>query len=554
MKAFTGLVWLGVAALIALMVLSLANRLAHAEDAAQGTAVTTAGDTARETTDTRWNEARRLSDELRYDEALASLSEALVHDPDDIGLLWLQAGVAGWSGRHRESVALFEALIAGHPEMASDVSLDLAAQRLQAGDTDMALADLQTLLSTDPENSDAQMLRALALTYANRFQEAEEAYEEILATDPDHVKARMGLARVWNWRGQHRQAAALYEDLLSDGVDDPEVLNGLAHARFWSGRTDLAYSPLDELLARRPQHRGARELSRQLIWERRPTLSATYSSSDDSDDLNLRDTRIALRQPVSSRDVLRYQFHRIDADDPLRRFDLSSVGVGHERLWSDKLSTSVLFEYEYEGPGTVNHPLGDAYATLRPGTGLRLDLGVSRERLASSRSLERDILSTTAVTGIDWLVTPRWFLSAALRTHFFSDDNFAYRTSLHARYLTIQKTRFSLTSHLRFEQLASRDQVDNGYYSPGGYFELAPSVEATFESPSGFLLSAEAASGVQRENGSNAQFLGGVTARAEIPIANPVILGITGGATDSNLASDSGFSRSLWSVYLRGRF
>src|SRR5262249_40551164 len=65
-----------------------------------------------------WREARRLSDLGRYDAALAVVADALARDPGNPELLWLQAGVTGWAGRHRDSVALYTRLQAAHPEMA----------------------------------------------------------------------------------------------------------------------------------------------------------------------------------------------------------------------------------------------------------------------------------------------------------------------------------------------------------------------------------------------------------------------------------------------------
>lgn len=62
-----------------------------------------------------WAKARRLAVEERHAEALEVLRSALARNPDDTELLWLQAGVTGWSGKNREAVALYEALIARHP-------------------------------------------------------------------------------------------------------------------------------------------------------------------------------------------------------------------------------------------------------------------------------------------------------------------------------------------------------------------------------------------------------------------------------------------------------
>ncbi len=504
--------------------------------------------------DAAWSEARLLSDEGRYEEALAIVRVTLAQHPDDASLLWLEAGITGWAGRHAESVALYEKLVARHPEKADEVRVDLSRQRLYAGDTQGALSDLALHLMRNPGDREARLLRAEALTYADRFAEAVAAYGEVLNESPDDPEARRGMARALNWRGDHRQAAALYEQLYAEGARDEEVLEGLAHARYWGGRSDLAYQPLDDLLQAKPRDRAAGDLARQLAWERGPVLGAEYARAFDTDDLELRQTRFDYRHPAGPHDLLHATWSTTRAQDPTRQFRLERAGVGHERLWSDTWETHALLEYQYQGPAAAKHPLGDAYATYRPDDAWRMDFGVSREQVLSARSLELDLLAWTGSVGADWHVTPHWTMSGALRGIAYSDDNTGLRTSLLAQYRT-PIPRLDFAMHLQFEHFAvSHPDNGNGYYAPSGYFELTPGFEMTFDHPSGAIAGLEARFGIQKEDGTDADPMSAFAARVEIPVVKPLLLGVRGSTNDSNLAVASGYGRDEWGVYLRTRF
>ncbi|HET9233718.1 MAG TPA: tetratricopeptide repeat protein, partial [Candidatus Eisenbacteria bacterium] len=242
--------------------------------------------------DSVWTEARRLSDAKEYDKALALIAGALEGRPDQVSLLWLQAGVTGWAGRHSEAVRLYESLLDKHPEVTDAVRVDLGRERLEVGEAEKALQEMEACLAVNPKNQDAARVRAAALADLERWNEAEAAYAAILAEEPDDVPARIAMARIANWRGDHRRAAGLFQGLIDDGVDDPEVWNGLAYAHYWSGRSDLAVGPMRHSLDLDPQDHTAGELANELRWERSPWVSADYTSSDDSDELQIGTTRL----------------------------------------------------------------------------------------------------------------------------------------------------------------------------------------------------------------------------------------------------------------------
>jgi Flp pilus assembly protein TadD len=504
--------------------------------------------------DSVWKEARRLSDYKEFIRAEWLLESELARHPDDVSLLWLQAGVAGWRGHHAESVRFYESLLAKHPEIADEVRLDLARERLAAGQTQQGLADVDAHLAAHPDDLEAARLRAGALADAQRWDDAEAAFGQILKDHPGDVESRIGIARVANWRGDHERAAKLFQALIDEGVNTTEVWNGLAYARYWAGRSDLAGPPVRHSLMLDPNDREATDLSAHLRWERGPWASADYSNANDSDDLELATTRLTFHQPVSPQDVLTGTWRRQETSGPPRDFDMAAIGVGHERLWSRTWSSDLLLEYQYKGAGDASHMLGEGNASYHPSVRTRFDGGIAREQVLAGPALDLDILDWIATVGGDWRMADRWLVTAALRRHWYSDHNTAWRSSLMGQYDLTRGPRLESAVSLHFEQLSAAESPGHGYYAPDSYFELTPGVAATYTWPSRCAVGGEARAGFQNENHAAAEFLGSLSLHAEVPLARSLVLGTEMQLTDSNLATASGYSRNSWGVFLRGGF
>ena len=504
--------------------------------------------------DSLWTEARRLSDAKQYDEALQVLAGALEGHPDNTSLLWLQAGVTGWAGHHPEAVRLYESLLTAHPHMDDAVRLDLAREDLEIGRPGRALEIADACLRVNPTSMEAMHVRASALADLERWDEAETEFQTILSKDSTDVDARIGAAQVANWRGDHRRAAAMFQVLIDEGVQNAEVWNGLAYARYWSGRSDLAVDPMKHSLALDPQDRTAGELSNKLRWEEGPWVSADYTGSDDSDELHVGAARLEVHQPLSPQDVVTAFWKRQETNGPPRDFDLAGIGGGYSRLWSTSWSSDLSLEYQYEGAGEDAHMLGEANATYRPTEATRFDVGVAREQVMAGDALDLDILDWIATVGADWRPMDRWLFTAALRRHWYSDDNTAWRTSLLGQYGWIRGPRFESAVNAKFEHLSAAENLGHGYYAPDSYFEFTPGILALYTWPSRWSVGGEVRAGFQGENGAPVEFLGGISLRAEAPVTRGIVVGADAEVTDSNLATASGYSRNSWGIFVRGSF
>ena len=467
-----------------------------------------------------WQEARALSDQKRFADALATLERALADEPGRFDLLWLQAGVTGWSGRHHESVALYRKLMAAHPDRARDLRTDLADE----------LAD------------------------ADRLDQALSEFARAQAEDSSNTRARLGYARTLNWSGRHREAARAYRQLLAKGVDDPEVYDGLAHAEYWAGRTDRARSALTSLLERQGADPEAASLDAALRRESRPTLTTGYEGSSDSDDLTLGTWSAEYRAPLGSRDALLLTWRGDRVEDAGGGYDLGRAGLGHVRLWSDVVETHAYGSWQYRGPAGDRRFVGDGWATLRPTDALRLDLGLGREQVRTRRALDLTMLYWTGSASVDWQATPRWSAHGSHRENFYADRNRSWLSGAEFDYRFASRRSAAWTSGMEFQHLAAESDPDNGYYAPRSYVEIGPRFAVSAEPSPGWSVDAAFRAGREREARGLWNTYYGLEASLVAPLGRSASVALQGARTDSHLGSEAGFERTAGAAYLIVRF
>jgi tetratricopeptide (TPR) repeat protein len=563
------------APLLALVVLAARAPEVRAADAAD---TTQAADSSRGT----WAEARGLADGGRYDEALAVIRRGLQRSPDDIDLRWLEAGVTGWAGRHEQAVRLYEGLVAQHPELVREVRTDLATERLWAGDPHGALRDLNVRLVEEPTDHDARVMRALALSHADRLseslaaydslltespgdpdlelerarvlnwmgrnREAVRAYRDELARDPNDRGAQLGLARVENWSGLHRRAAARLAPLAQAPDVEPEVLKTLAYACYWSGDPGRARDWLDLYLAREPHDREGLELQDQLARELSPGLTGGVARSDDSDGLRIRTTTMELSLPIGRRNTATLGWQRDNVSDAGGTVDPLQYRGGLQTIWSAACVTRATFAVCDLGSSGGTSGEGELALTVRPDDRTRIDAGVSRDLIMTRLALTGGVAARTFVGGIDWSPAERFTLHADARQRFYSDDNRSQAEAAWARIQAYSDRTRKLALSVRGEQLRTRRDLDNGYYDPAQYQEWGPGAEMEWTPSPGVTISGNGWTGWQRERDAETRPFVNVSGRAEWTIRNLATLAIEGGRSNSNLQTTSGYERKQWAV------
>lgn len=527
-----------------------------------------------------WRTARGLADAAQYDSALAVLRDGIARGGDPVALRWLEAGITGEAGRHREAVALYERMAADHPDRAADFGADLAAQRLLAGDAagaargfrawlaihpeddgarrglalslaradslPRALALYDSLVAGAPDDVDLALDRARVLGWMGRHGDAIAAYRRVLALEPGHAGARLGLAMNQNWSGRHRRAARGLEALAGESGADPEATKALAFARYWDDDPDGARRAIEHYLGRVPDDAEAAGLRRTIVREHRPTLRGFAGRADDSDGLRINTTGMELWFPIAARTAAFAGWRRDNlrdrggTDDPLRvtggirhRFNpvWSITGAYTHTEWSDSLGLA-------EG--------GEGGIVFRPADRVRLEVAVAREPVLTRIAADLGITLLSYVAAVDLQPAERLAFHADGRLGLYSDDNWTERVSTSARWTVHQERRGTIALLFGMDQLNARRDLDHGYYDPDFHREWGPGADLEWRPQDHLMLGVTGRFGWQREKGSDAESFYSHTGRAQAILGEVWTLAIEGGRGDSSLQADAGYERTWW--------
>jgi tetratricopeptide (TPR) repeat protein len=120
-----------------------------------------------------------------------------------------------------------EALLSYDKALALDDRIDIRHQRarllLEMGQMSQALADLDQVLASDPENLETKKDRAVILSSLGRDSEARDCYEKLLESRPNDVELLNNLGNLLRDQRQFSAALELYDRALALGRDVAEI-------------------------------------------------------------------------------------------------------------------------------------------------------------------------------------------------------------------------------------------------------------------------------------------------------------------------------------------
>jgi tetratricopeptide (TPR) repeat protein len=188
------------------------------------------------------NEAQRLLQGGRLDEAAALLDEVAALDPANLTAHAGLISLYGMQGRSDLAEAQFErALAAAGPSAVLYRSLGRA--RLEAGDLAEADDALSRALSLNPDDAEAYAWLGVLRRRQGRPEHAEAMFEEALGRDPDSRVSHQQLAELRLSAGRHEAAVRHLRRLLSpESGQSPTYWREL-------GRAYMALSRYDEAVA-----------------------------------------------------------------------------------------------------------------------------------------------------------------------------------------------------------------------------------------------------------------------------------------------------------------
>ncbi len=149
----------------------------------------------------------------RHADAIASLEQALLRNPDDPSTLFALGQAAAQIGLHQAAARFFQEVLRVAPER-YDATVSLAralAALMRHGD---AIDVLRDALARTPEHAGLWLALGNAIRETGDFDNAITFYREALRLNPESVEARGNLADLVFDAGEVTEALALYDDAL----------------------------------------------------------------------------------------------------------------------------------------------------------------------------------------------------------------------------------------------------------------------------------------------------------------------------------------------------
>jgi tetratricopeptide (TPR) repeat protein len=196
-----------------------------------------------------------------YAEAEARIKQYLRARPDDQLLRIEMGNVLFETGRYREAASEFEQVARAAKGAAwLRASLMRARSLLAQGKESEARPLLEEFIrysnSNAPRSAEELTLIAKAITYLEKFKDANELYIDARQLDPNFIEAYLGQGELLNEKYNYGEAASLFRDALKINPNSADARVGLAESlRFESGQE--ASVEVDRALAINPNHVGA---------------------------------------------------------------------------------------------------------------------------------------------------------------------------------------------------------------------------------------------------------------------------------------------------------
>jgi len=329
---------------------------------------------------------------------------------------------------------------------------------------DDAIRVLQSILAEDAEDRDARIHLAKVLSWSNKLHEAEAEADIVLKEDPENQDALLVKANALRWRGEVSASIPVYEKALAQG-DTFDVRVGLAYAYLETGQKERAEETGKTLKPLYPYQKKELERFTNALCEARARHGdLLYSYYRDSDENTV--NRYTLLYGFWVRDwdtALSYRF--TDAKDPVRQKKAEDFWARTStREGRYGFATGAGINVIDGGSRFIGQISGDANMN-----GWSIGAGAAREVLTDTAQLiQNRIVRTGGSISLSETVTPRLSFSESYTGSGYSDGNGSDDLQLGVRYALILPPAIAATGY-RFKYLDFRRQSGGGYFDPQDY-------------------------------------------------------------------------------------
>lgn len=257
------------------------------------------------------------------EEAIRLYEQVLSLQPDDLDTLLTAAHLCVSLKRFDQAKGFYEKVLENNPghmealeildklnaknlfkgqTTSAETLYHTAFQQAQEGNKKAAVATLEQLLSTDPENAYAHNDIGVLYYEMGEKNRAFDHYHKAVSLMPDNMIFQKNLADfIWVEQGDAETAMNIYTKVLNTDQKDVEALLGFAKICFETGRADDAKDFVDCALSVEPKNRNAAYLLEQIgkadandttsvdinaLYERAKSKTAAGDQNGAIDDLN----------------------------------------------------------------------------------------------------------------------------------------------------------------------------------------------------------------------------------------------------------------------------
>ncbi len=356
---------------------------------------------------------------------------------------------------------------------------------------DDAAAVLRSILAEDPDDRDARIHLAKVLSWSNKLQEAEAEADRVLSRYPENQDALLVKANVMRWRGDARASIPVYEKALAQG-ENFDARIGLAYAYLDAGEKGAAKEISAPLKPAYPyQEKELARFSDALCGVRARHLGVPYSYYYDSD--KNRVNRVALLYGFwAGRWESELGYWLTDAEDPVRHEKAEDLAITTHGK-TGRLDTGAGVGINRTDDG--NMVTGQARADLETAWGA-VGMSASREALTDTAQLiENRITRSSGTLSLSETVSPRLLFSERFIYSGYSDGNNAEDLWLSAKY-AVTLAAPKIAAGYRFRYWDFRRQSRSGYFDPEDFTSHQIFV-SLYAEKNGFYASLEPYTGYQ---------------------------------------------------------
>jgi len=462
-----------------------------------------------------------------------------------------------WSDQPEKSLLLFRRALAQYPADC-ELHLDYATALSWSDHLRQALSEYHDIAIICPKyNSQALLGGARVLRWMDKLHRSDEIYAQLLADPKSKSAAEIGQVLNLQAEDRYRASRALAEKLVSDGVKDEALYIAEAGDDVRLGNSNSALDAIDATPQAFASNRQLTDLRDFLERRDNPSIDThslvfhdrdgtSYVSSENSFRAANRDGSFTVGQGIS-----RLFGDTVQSAEGDVVGDWTSVSADHrfnETLFLSARATDTRFQNVGFAPIT-----GELNAVITPADLLRIDLSAARILVADNyQALAHHLDGTFVSAGADIPVANDWTVTGAIDYTHWNEGNNRIRYRFRPAYRIEGRPRITVSLPVLF-QTYDRPFSFN-LFSPRRYTEIGPAVNVFIRKWHYWNFSAYGQAGVQHQSDTDWMMMGQVRAHADRDLWRHWATSFSIGWSNSNIASPSGFERFSVDAGLTYRF